>query len=78
MNAPHFNAGMFPNGLMLVNTGFLLRIQSEAQLAAVLGHEVGHYVKRHGMKRQLDAKAKTDLANIIFTLTLLLQLQQHV
>jgi len=70
MNAPHFNAGMFPNGLMLVNTGFLLRIQSEAQLAAVLGHEVGHYVKRHGMKRQLDKKAKTDLANIIFTITI--------
>src|SRR5262245_17395284 len=36
---PEFNASMFPNGMMLVQSGLLLRMSNEAQLAAVLGHE---------------------------------------
>ena len=36
---PAFNASMAPNGTLRIWTGLLLRIRSEAELAAVLGHE---------------------------------------
>lgn len=45
-----FNASMFPNGMMIVNSGFLARVRNEAQLAAVLGHEAGHYLRRHSLQ----------------------------
>jgi Zn-dependent protease with chaperone function len=44
---PSFNATMSPNGTMRVYSGLLLRVRSEAELAAVLGHEFGHFEKRH-------------------------------
>ena len=49
MRMPEFNATMYPNGMMTVWSGLLLRVQSEAELGAVLGHEFGHFEKRHGV-----------------------------
>lgn len=48
---PTFNASMAPNGLMIVHTGLLARVQDEAQLASILGHESGHYYCRHTVER---------------------------
>ncbi len=62
---PAFNAAMAPNGSMQVWTGLLLRAENEAQLAFVIGHELGHYVKRHTLKRWRDIRAKTDAAVFI-------------
>ena len=62
---PLFNAFMAPNGMMVVWTGLLLRAQNEAQLAAVIGHEAGHYIRRHSLKSWLDAKARADLMAIL-------------
>jgi len=45
-----YNASMAPNGLMIVHTGFLLRCRDEADLASTLAHEIGHYVRRHGLQ----------------------------
>jgi predicted Zn-dependent protease len=42
---------MAPNGFMQVWTGLMLRAQNEAQLAYVLGHELGHYQRRHSLKQ---------------------------
>jgi predicted Zn-dependent protease len=61
---PYFNASMAPNGVMQVWTGLLLRTRNEAQLAAVLGHELGHYLRRHTLHRWRDAKSTT--AALIF------------
>lgn len=57
---PIFNATMAPNGMMSIYSGFLLRAQNEAQLAAVLGHEIGHYIRRHSIQRIEDIIAKQD------------------
>jgi len=57
---PYFNASMAPNGMMQVWTGLLLRVQNEAQLAAILGHELGHYLRRHSVQRWRDMRAKAD------------------
>lgn len=58
LEAPDFNAFMMPNGVMIVQTGFLLRARSEAELGAVLGHEFAHFELRHtleGFRQQRGA-----------------------
>ncbi|MDC0598255.1 M48 family metalloprotease [Gammaproteobacteria bacterium] len=42
------NAWALPGGKIAVNRGLLLELNSEAELAAVLGHEVVHAAARHG------------------------------
>ncbi len=56
MRDPDFNASMFPNGMMIVHSGFLARVRNEAQMAAVLGHESGHYLRLHQVRRWRDMK----------------------
>lgn len=60
VDIPLFNASMAPNGAMNVWTGLLLRAENEAQLAAVLGHEIGHYINRHQLKQWNSTKTATD------------------
>ena len=59
VRTPLFNASMAPNGMMLVWTGLMLRMENEAQLAAVLGHEIGHYLRRHTLERLRDARSRS-------------------
>ena len=54
-----FNALMAPNGMMIVQSGLLARVRNEAQLAAVLGHESGHYLRRHSIAQFRDRERKT-------------------
>lgn len=56
---PYFNASMAPNGMMQVWSGLLLRVENEAQLAAVLAHEIAHYLQRHTLERMRDLKARS-------------------
>ena len=58
VQTPLFNASMAPNGMMQVWTGLMLRVDNEAQLAAVLGHEIGHYLSRHSLERLRDVKSR--------------------
>lgn len=58
VRTPFFNATMAPNGMMQVWSGLLLRVDNEAQLAAVIGHEIGHYLQRHLVDRLRDMKAR--------------------
>ncbi len=53
---PVFNAGILPNGAMIVYSGLMLRAENEAQLALVLGHEFGHYYERHALERRAAAE----------------------
>ncbi len=69
VRTPYFNASMAPNGMMQVWTGLLLRTQNEAQLGYVLGHEMGHYLRRHTLSRWRDARAKTDASTFVKVLT---------
>ena len=45
------NAFALPGGKVGVNTGLFKVAKSDAQLATVLGHEVGHAIARHGAER---------------------------
>ena len=42
------NAWALPGGKIAVNRGLLTELTSEAELAAVLGHEIVHAAARHG------------------------------
>ena len=46
------NAMALPDGYIFVFRGLFTRLQTEGQLAAVLGHEVAHVTRRHGYKGQ--------------------------
>jgi Zn-dependent protease with chaperone function len=70
VRTPLFKASMAPNGMMQVWTGLLLRVENEAQLAAVLGHEIGHYVQRHSLERLRDAQAKSAFMTLMAPLGL--------
>lgn len=48
---PYFNASMTANGVMQVWTGLLVRVSSEDELAAILGHELAHYTQLHTLER---------------------------
>lgn len=69
VDMPYFNASMAPNGMMQVWTGLLLRVENEAQLAYILGHELGHYKERHSLERLRQMKS-TSGALVTFQLVL--------
>lgn len=60
LNVPAFNATMSANGAMTVWSGLLLRVRSEAQLAAVLGHEFAHFEMRHSLKGFQQRRSASD------------------
>ena len=54
------NAWALPGGKIAINTGLLVLLDDEAQLAAVLGHEIVHAAARHGATQMTSGT----LANI--------------
>lgn len=61
MRESTFNASMSPNGTMRVLSGLFLRVHNEAELGAVLGHEFGHFERRHTLEHFKSARSGTDL-----------------
>jgi predicted Zn-dependent protease len=44
------NAFAMPGGTVIISNGLLKRLQSESELAGVLGHEIAHVVQKHQLK----------------------------
>jgi len=61
LDAPQLNAFAVPGGTIFITRGLLERMQSESELAGVLGHEIGHVVKKHHLKA-IQKGAMTALA----------------
>jgi predicted Zn-dependent protease len=61
---PDFNAMMFPTGFAVVFSGLLLRMRNEAQLAGVIAHEAGHFLRGHMIRSWRDQRRKTDIFSI--------------
>jgi predicted Zn-dependent protease len=45
------NAFALPGGFFFVNTGLILKADTEAELAGVMAHEIGHVAARHGTRQ---------------------------
>jgi len=56
LDDPMVNAFALPGGYIYITRGILAYMQNEAQLAGVLGHEIGHVTARHGVKQQSKAQ----------------------
>ncbi len=52
LDTPEPNAFALPDGRVFLTRGMLALIGDEAQLAAVLGHEIGHSLAGHGLAAQ--------------------------
>jgi len=55
------NAFALPGGQVFITEGLLNRLENEAQLAGVLGHEIGHVINRHSAQQM----AKGQLGQIL-------------
>ena len=45
------NAFALPGGFVYINSGLVKKVESDDELACILGHEVGHIVARHSIKK---------------------------
>ena len=68
VNSNEVNAFAVPGGYVYVNRGLIERAQKMDQLAGVLGHEIGHVVRRHSVQQMEKAQG----ANIGVTLACVL------
>lgn len=59
LNSPVNNAFAIPGGYIYTTRQLVTLMNSEAELAAVLGHEVGHVAARHSQRRQAAAQKNT-------------------
>jgi predicted Zn-dependent protease len=59
------NAFALPGGQVFITAALLGRLNSEAQLAGVLGHEVGHVIGRHGAEHLAKQKLGGALVNAV-------------
>jgi predicted Zn-dependent protease len=61
---PSLNAFAYPNGALYIHTGLLARVENEAQLATIVGHEMTHVINRDAVRNYRDTRNKVILANI--------------
>ena len=57
LDSSDVNAFALPGGYVYVTRGLMAYLESEAELAAVLGHEIGHVTARHGVRQISAAQA---------------------
>jgi len=68
VDAREVNAFAVPGGFIYVNRGLIERTRNMSQLAGVLGHEIGHVVRRHSvqqMEQQQKAQVGVTLACVL-------------
>ena len=51
LDSTQVNAFALPGGYIYITRGLLVYLNSEAELAAVLGHELGHVTARHSVRQ---------------------------
>lgn len=65
LDSTEVNAFALPGGYIYITRGLLAYLNSEAELAAVLGHEVGHVTARHAVRQHSVATATNLLGSIL-------------
>ena len=65
LDSPQVNAFALPGGYVYITRGIMAYMNSEAELAGVLGHEIGHVTARHGVRQQSASTVTGVLAAVI-------------
>lgn len=65
LDDPSVNAFALPGGYVYITTGIMAYLNSEGELAGVLGHEIGHVTARHGVKQQSAGVASAILVDLL-------------
>jgi len=52
LDSEEVNAFALPGGFFFVNTGLILKADTESELAGVMAHEIAHVAARHGTRQQ--------------------------
>jgi predicted Zn-dependent protease len=65
VDSPEINAFALPGGYIYITRGILAYLNSEAELAAVLGHEIGHVTARHSVQQISAATAANVGASVL-------------
>ncbi len=65
LDTDDINAFALPGGYIYITRGLLAYLSDEAELAAVLGHEIGHVTARHAVRQQSAAAATGFFAAIL-------------
>lgn len=65
VDSPQVNAFALPGGYIYITRGILAYLNSEAELAAVLGHEIGHVTARHSVQQLSAATAASVGASLL-------------
>ena len=60
LDAEEVNAFALPGGFFFVNSGLILKADSESELAGVMAHEIAHVAARHGTRQA----TRGELANL--------------
>jgi len=66
LDSPDINAFALPGGYVYITRGIMAYLNSEAELAGVLGHEIGHVTARHSVRQQ-SGQFASGLLNVIIT-----------
>ena len=69
LDSPEINAFALPGGYVYVTRGIMAYLDSEAELAGVLGHEIGHVTAKHSVRQQGGQFASDLLGVLIATAT---------
>jgi len=69
LDGEEVNAFALPGGYVYITRGIMAYLNSEAELVAVLGHEVGHVTARHAVRQQTGATAAGVGATLVAILT---------
>ena len=57
LDTEEVNAFALPGGFFFVNSGLILKAETEAELAGVMAHEIAHVAARHGTRQATRAKS---------------------
>jgi predicted Zn-dependent protease len=69
IDAPEINAFATPGGFVYVNRGLIAYLNSESELAGVIGHEIAHVTARHHARRQTAGMTSKVLSTTAYVLT---------
>ena len=69
LDSPVINAFAIPGGYVYVTRGILPYLNSEDELAALLGHELGHITARHGVRQHAKQTVASVLLNVLASQT---------